>query len=61
MKKKYNALKYKNQEIFYDLGGSRHVDGNIYNFDYNMGSFPMLFNLKVSILIKWRNDCNEKN
>ena len=37
------------QENFYDLGGSKRVDGNLYNFDYNKGLFPMSFSLKASV------------
>ena len=37
------------QENFYDLGGSKRVDGDLYNFDYNKGLFPMSFSLKASV------------
>jgi len=37
------------QENFYDLGGGKRVDGNLYNFDYNKGLFPMSFSLKASV------------
>jgi SAM-dependent methyltransferase len=41
------------QENFYDINGSRRVDGNLYNFDYNDGLFPMSFSLKASVYRKW--------
>jgi len=37
------------QENFYDLGGSKRIDGNLYNFDYNKGLFPMSFSLRASV------------
>ncbi|MCL2171464.1 MAG: class I SAM-dependent methyltransferase [Defluviitaleaceae bacterium] len=38
------------QENFFDMGGSKRVDGNLYNFAYNDGLFPMSFSLKASVL-----------
>jgi SAM-dependent methyltransferase len=37
------------QESFFDMGGSKRVDGNLYNFDYNKGLFPMSFSLRASV------------
>ena len=40
------------QENYYDMGGGKRVDGNLYNFDYNNGLFPMSFSLKASVYSK---------
>jgi len=37
------------QENFFDIGGGKRVDGNLYNFEYNDGLFPMSFSLKASV------------
>jgi len=37
------------QENYYDMGGGKRMDGNLYNFDYNKGLFPMSFSLKASV------------
>jgi SAM-dependent methyltransferase len=37
------------QENYYDMGGGKRVDGNLYKFDYNNGLFPMSFSLKASV------------
>lgn len=37
------------QENFYHMGGGKRIDGNLYNFDFNDGLFPMSFSLKASV------------
>lgn len=37
------------QENYYDMGGGKRVDGNLYNFEFNKGLFPMTFSLKAKI------------
>jgi len=37
------------QENFYDMGGGQRVDGNLYNFEFNKGLFPMSFSLKATV------------
>ncbi|MCL2236535.1 MAG: class I SAM-dependent methyltransferase [Defluviitaleaceae bacterium] len=40
------------QENYYDMGGGKRVDGNLYKFEYNNGLFPMSFSLKASVYSK---------
>jgi len=40
------------QENYYDMGGSKRVDGNLYNFEFYKGLFPMSFSLKASVTNK---------
>jgi len=37
------------EENYYDLGGGKREDGNLYSFDYNKGLFPMSFSLRASV------------
>jgi len=37
------------EENFYDLGGGKRVDGNLYTLDFNKGLFPMSFSLKAGV------------
>ena len=43
------------QESFFDAGGGKRVDGNLYNYGFNKGLFPMSFSLKATVLKKERN------
>ena len=36
------------QENYFDFDGGKRVDGNLYNFEFNKGLFPMSFSLKAS-------------
>ena len=37
------------EENFYDMGGGKRVDGNLYTLDFNKGLFPMSFSLKARV------------
>ena len=37
------------QENYFDFGGGKRVDGNLYNFEFNKGLFPMSFSLRASV------------
>jgi len=40
------------EENYYDMGGGKRVDGNLYKLDCNEGLFPMSFSLRASVYRK---------
>ncbi|MCL2620545.1 MAG: class I SAM-dependent methyltransferase [Defluviitaleaceae bacterium] len=38
------------QEIFFDAGGCKNTENELYNYEFNKGLFPMSFSLKANVL-----------